>query len=424
VVLAVALLGGTGVFAWQLARFEQRRLTLDGVELPHGDAEPFVRALAADWYATEVTLDAGSRVVRATRHELGGRLDVERAVREVRAARGSAPIWERVWAIATGESGRFTFAREVQADATHAFMERLREHATVEPVASAGEGEGGEPGVTLNLLGSDAAIAEALAEDDVFVSLPVVRLEPPVHTRRSLRSARFDAIVSERETRYASTGELSGRANNIELAARHLDGTLIEPHGELSFNEIVGERTYARGFSPAVELTGGGRRTEGIGGGICQVAATLHAAAFFAGFEILEHHPHTRESSYIEPGLDSAVSWPNKDLRIKNPYPFYVRLHVRAYRGALRVALMGARRAPNVEWSTRVLHRIHRGTETEQARGMPAGEIEVLDEGEDGSVIERTRTIHWDEGVVTQTVELRYPVVHRLVRAGPGGASP
>src|SRR5690606_3409069 len=138
----VALLAAVGVFAWQLARFEQRRLTLDGVALPSGDAEPFVRALAADWHATELTLDAGSRVVRASRYELGGRLDVERAVREVRAARGSAPIWERALAMATGRSGQLTFAREVRTEDTHAFVARLRELATVEPVAAAYEGEG------------------------------------------------------------------------------------------------------------------------------------------------------------------------------------------------------------------------------------------------------------------------------------------
>lgn len=409
-------LASIGFGTWRLALFEQRALTMDGVELPPGDGERFVRALAADWYATEVTLDAGSRIVRATRHELGGRLDVERAVREVREARGGAPIWTRIAAMLSARS-ELTFARSVREDETHAFVEDLRRRATIEPIAGTHANEGGRAGVTLNLLGSTAAIRAALLSDDVYVELPVVRLEPPVHRRRSLRSARFDVIVAERETRYASTGELSGRANNIELAARLLDGSLIEPHGELSFNEVVGERTYERGFSPAVELTRGGRRTEGIGGGICQVAATLHAAAFFAGFEILEHHPHTRESSYIDAGLDSAVSWPNKDLRIKNPFPFYVRLHVRAYRGSLRVALMGARRAPRVEWSTRVVSRIPRGTETERVRGMPAGESVVVDEGEDGSVLERTRTIHWDDRAVTETVQLRYPVVHRLVRA-------
>lgn len=410
-------LASIGFGTWRLALFEQRALTMDGVELPPGDGERFVRALAADWYATEVTLDAGSRIVRATRHELGGRLDVERAVREVRVARGGAPIWTRIAAMVSAPSAELTFARSVREDQTHAFVEDLRRRATIEPIAGTHANEGGRAGVTLNLLGSTAAIRAALLSDDVYVELPVVRLEPPVHRRRSLRSARFDVIVAERETRYASTGELSGRANNIELAARLLDGSLIEPHGELSFNEVVGERTYERGFSPAVELTRGGRRTEGIGGGICQVAATLHAAAFFAGFEILEHHPHTRESSYIDAGLDSAVSWPNKDLRIKNPFPFYVRLHVRAYRGSLRVALMGARRAPRVEWSTRVVSRIPRGTETERVRGMPAGESVVVDEGEDGSVLERTRTIHWDDRAVTETVQLRYPVVHRLVRA-------
>lgn len=420
--VALAALALVTSAAVALARFEGRTLTLEGVEVPEGDPEPFVRALADDWYDTELTLDAGSIVVRATRRELGGRVDVERAIRELRAARGHAPIWTRAWALATDRDRRFTFARAVDHDAVHAYAEALRRRAEVRPLPATREGGGGRPGVTVNLSGAAAAIRDALLHDRLVVALPAVRIEPPVRTPPSLRSARFDAIVAEHETRYASTGELSGRANNIELAARLLDGTLIEPHGELSFNEIVGPRTYDRGFSPAVELTRGGRRTEGIGGGICQVAATLHAAAFFGGFEILEHHPHTRESSYIEAGLDAAVSWPNKDLRIRNPHPFYVRVLARAYRGSLRIALMGARRAPRVEWSTRVLQRIRRGVERIEERGLPAGEFEVLDEGEDGSVLARTRTIHWPQGPVTETVELRYPVVHRLVRAAPGAA--
>ncbi len=206
------------------------------------------------------------------------------------------------------------------------------------------------------------------------------------------------------------------------LAARALDGRLLEPGAELSFNELVGERTFERGFSPAVELTGGGRRTQGIGGGICQVAATLHAAAFFAGFDILEQHPHTRTSSYVPTGLDAAVSWPNKDIRIRNTLPYPVRLRVTAYRGKLRVALMGEAPAPRVEWSTQVLSSTPRGTQRVVLHNLPVGSSDVLDEGEDGMTLERTRTVFWPDGAITQTDRLRYPVVHRLIHVGPGGA--
>ena len=40
-----------------------------------------------------------------------------------------------------------------------------------------------------------------------------------------------------------------------------------------------------------------GRRVwlvDGIGGGTCQVSGTLHAAAFFAGLEVVERYPHSR----------------------------------------------------------------------------------------------------------------------------------
>lgn len=414
--LVVLALAGWGAHA--LARFEARALTLDGAELPPGDPAPFVRQLARDWYDTELSIDAGSTVLRASRRELGARLDVDGTVRELRAARGHAPVWERAWAAVTGAPGRFAWRISIDEDALRAAAEDLRRRAAIEPVPVGRESDG-RPGLTVDLLGAVAALRGALTSGALVVELPVRRIEAPEAPVREVRLARFTEVVSSYETRYGFGGDLFGRATNIELAARLLDGAQIAPGGELSFNEVVGERTFERGFMPAIELARGGRRTEGIGGGICQVAATLHAAAFFGAFDILEHHPHTRESSYIEPGLDAAVSWPRQDLRIRNPHSFPVRVSATAYRGTLRIALMGGHRAPRVEWSTRVLARIHRGVERQVDRNLPLGTEVVLDEGEDGSVLERVRIIHWPTGPVTERAELRYPVVHRLVRSGP-----
>ena len=407
----------------ELRAYESRPVTLAGVRLPAGDPETFVRRLAAQWHETELSLDAGSQVVRATRRELGGAVDADDALAALREARGDAPLHARVFNAWTDESRALDWDREVNEEITHAFLADLRRRASVDPEPTDVDGRGGRPGVSLNLTPATAAVAEALETDRVFLRLPVRPIAPAAYPVRDAHEARFTEVVAAHETRYAFYGEAAGRARNIELATRFLDGAVIEPGGELSFNEVVGERTFERGFAPAIELARGGRRTEGIGGGVCQAAATLHAAAFFAGFDITEHHPHTRNSSYIPAGLDAAVSWPNKDVRIQNPYPFHVRVRASAYRGTMRVELMGARRAPRVEWNTRVLHRAHAVVEREVDPRLPSGAEEVVDEGEDGSVLERTRTVFWSRGAATQSDRLRYPMVTRLVRVGPGAAA-
>ena len=416
----VAGLAVVGVGIWQLAEYEGQPVELDGAPLPSdGDPESFVRQLARQWHETELSIDAGSQIVRATRRELGGSVNVEQAVSEARAARGDAPIWTRLWAWVAQEPREIGWEREVTRSQTDAFVEELRSRTVVDPEARDFDGNGGRPGTGLNMVGASRAITEALNTDALVVRLPVRQVAAPRARLRTARTARFTEIVSAHETRYSPGGNLAGRSRNIELAAQLLDGQIIAPRSTLSFNDVVGERTFERGFAPAIELARGGRRTEGIGGGVCQVAATLHAAAFFAGFDIDEHHPHTRNSRYIPPGLDSAVSWPNKDLVVRNTHPFHVRVTATAYRGTLRIELMGARRAPRVEWNTRTVRRLRRATEREIDPNLPLGSEEVVDEGEDGSITERTRTVYWPAGAQTDTTTLRYPVVSRLVRAGP-----
>lgn len=416
--LCVAMLFGGGVLRWQLDAREALPATLEGEPLPMGDPAPFVRALAAEWHATELSIDAGAMVVRATRREAGGRLDVERTVAEARRARGHAPLHARVLAWLGDEPRELEWRIVRSREETRGFLEELRRRTSVDPEPRTRDGSGGRPGTSVDLVAGVDTVRDALASGALLVRLPVRAIEPPIERIRDPRRARYTEVVAAHETRYAHFGG-AGRAQNIELAARLLDGSTIGSGERLSFNHVVGERTFERGFAPAIELARGGRRTEGIGGGVCQVAATLHAAAFFAGFELVEHHPHTRNSSYIPAGLDTAVSWPNKDLVVQNPHPYPVRVHATAYRGVLRIELMGMERGPRVEWNTRVLRRMRRPTEREIDANLPLGSEEVVDEGEDGSLLERTRTVYWSDGAVTETERLRYPVVSRLVRTGP-----
>ena len=100
---------------------------------------------------------------------------------------------------------------------------------------------------------------------------------------------------------------------------------------------MVGERTAAFGFykSPVIR---DGILTEGTGGGICQVASTLHAAALLAGLGIVERTPHSRPSSYIPMGLDATVVFPRVDLKVRNPWPYPIVVRAHAAHGELEVS--------------------------------------------------------------------------------------
>ncbi len=136
----------------------------------------------------------------------------------------------------------------------------------------------------------------------------------------------FTKTLAVYETRYQAGGN---RGSNIERAASFFkDGIVLQPGDVLSFNTMVGPRNESNGFKRAPVIVGG-ELTEGDGGGTCQVSSTLHAAARFAGgFEFVERTPHSRPSSYILPGLDATVVWPDVDLKLKNSRDLPVKIAI------------------------------------------------------------------------------------------------
>ena len=133
-----------------------------------------------------------------------------------------------------------------------------------------------------------------------------------------------NVMISEYRTHFSNK---KNRTINVKLAASFLDGIFLMPGADFSYNAWVGERTEARGFkdAPVIEQ---GQMVEGIGGGACQVSSTVHAAALLAGLGILERSNHSLPSSYIPLGMDSVVSYPILDLRVKNTLARPVVLHV------------------------------------------------------------------------------------------------
>lgn len=109
------------------------------------------------------------------------------------------------------------------------------------------------------------------------------------------------------------------RSNNIYLATKAINNSVIFPGETFSFNQVVGKRTAEKGYLKAPVIVRG-EFSEDIGGGICQVSSTLFNAVDNAGLQIVQRFSHSRKVPYIPPGRDATVSWYGPDFVFKNKY--------------------------------------------------------------------------------------------------------
>lgn len=140
-------------------------------------------------------------------------------------------------------------------------------------------------------------------------------------------------------------GRTPGQRENAERAARAIDGTVIEPGGEFSFDHTVGSWTPDRGFVLA-PVSYDGELVVDWGGGVCQTSSTLYNAALVAGLQILERHRHNWAPGYVPAGRDAAVAQYKIDLRLRNPYRFPVKLRARVRLDGLCCEVLGKGRGP------------------------------------------------------------------------------
>lgn len=127
--------------------------------------------------------------------------------------------------------------------------------------------------------------------------------------------------IAQYSTNFDSS--LVNRTENLRLAAKALDGKLLAPGEQFSFNESVGERTAEAGYKEALIIVGN-TFTPGLGGGVCQVSSTLYNAVILAHLEIVERHRHSLPVEYVPPGQDATVAFPTLDFKFRNSTDAYL----------------------------------------------------------------------------------------------------
>ncbi|MHB8125472.1 MAG: VanW family protein [Desulfitobacteriaceae bacterium] len=141
-------------------------------------------------------------------------------------------------------------------------------------------------------------------------------------------------------TTYFSPQDLA-RTNNIKLAANALDGILIAPGADFSFNKVVGYRTAATGYQKA-NIISGEQFVLGDGGGVCQNSGTLYQAVLQAHLVVLERNSHSLPVTYLPKDADATVVYDSLDFRFQNDSKGYLLISAHTGSNWLRIQLFGS----------------------------------------------------------------------------------
>jgi vancomycin resistance protein YoaR len=236
-------------------------------------------------------------------------------------------------------------------------------------------------------------------------------------TREKLGNLDVSHVMGWFETKFGMVEK--DRTYNLKVAAEKLNGHIIMPGEEFSFNAIVGARTENEGFRVA-HVIQAGEMIDGLAGGTCQISSTLHGAAFFAGMEMTNNRPHSRPSAYITMGMDATVVYPSVDFKMKNPYDFPVAIRYVVAQGVVRTEILGkARPYDKIVFEREVLEETPFQSITREDPTLPIGAQIVEQAGFPGYKLERRR-VFWKDGkkVKTDKRKLEYPPTMEYVRVG------
>ena len=165
------------------------------------------------------------------------------------------------------------------------------------------------------------------------LSLPMEYVEPEIYRD----GVYFRDVLGSCETKH-NTNE--NRNTNLRLLCAALDGVILQPGEEFSYNETVGERTAERGYKPAPAYSGT-RLTDAIGGGVCQGSTTLYNCVLLADLEVITRLCHGATVSYVPLGLDATVNWGTTDFQFRNSSDFPIKLQAEVSDGYVRMQILG-----------------------------------------------------------------------------------
>ena len=233
-------------------------------------------------------------------------------------------------------------------------------------------------------------------------TIPLQTLYPKV-TTDDIGMEAFPDLLSSYSTSYASSN--SNRSTNIALAASKLNGKVLMPGEEFSFNGTVGKRTTQAGFKTATVYSNVQVTTD-VGGGICQVSSTLYNAVLKANLDITYRTNHTFTVGYVPIGLDATVSWGSPDFKFKNSRSYPIKIVATTSNKRLYIKIYGLKE--NIEYEVELVSyktgSVPYSTVYTTDSSLAKGKTKVVQSGSNGAKSEAYKVLKLNGKEVSRTL--------------------
>jgi vancomycin resistance protein YoaR len=271
-------------------------------------------------------------------------------------------------------------------------------------------------GIKVDISETEKEIKDNILKNKFICEVITNKKEPKIKKSQLIN---IDKVLGSYSTKF--DGGVSGRTQNIKLAAQRTSDVLLMPGETFSYNEHTKKRTASNGYKNAPVIVQGVVQ-EGIGGGVCQVSTTLYNATLYAGLEYVELRNHSIPSSYAPKGRDATVADGSIDFVFKNnlEYPIYIKNSVN-----------GNIVTCNIYGSSKDKKNINILTNTDQVSVAPIkkvddptlerGKDKVLEKGRDGYVVSTYRVYKDTDGNIIKKEKVAksyYPKKQGVIAVG------
>lgn len=248
-----------------------------------------------------------------------------------------------------------------------------------------------------------------------------LKITYPNVTTNQIGNEAFPDLLSQFSTSFTSSG--CNRSNNIILSSAKLNGLVLMPGEEFSYNQAVGQRTRAAGFREAGAYSNG-KVVQEVGGGICQVSSTLYNAVLYANLEIVERTNHYFNPGYVKAGLDATVSWGGPDFRFRNNRNYPIRIVTDTSGKKLKVYIYGLKTDDDctVVLDPRYISSVPYKTTYQNDASLATGETRVISSGSNGCKTATYKYVYDKNGTLISSECISrdtYSPHNKVVAVGP-----
>ena len=261
--------------------------------------------------------------------------------------------------------------------------------------------------------------AEKLLEQDKEEYTIPLKITVPKTTINDLGDEAFPDLLATFSTTYDSSNY--NRSTNIELASKKMNGTVVMPGENFSYNTVIGKRTLEAGYKEGTAYIGG-KIVPDVGGGVCQLSTTLYNTALLANLKIIDRSNHLFLTGYVAASRDATVYYGSIDFVFQNTRSYPIKIVSNSKNGVCKVSIYGIKEEVEYEVviQSKITSYINQTTTYKDDPTLEKGKEVVEQYGSNGCRSEAYRILKLNGKVVSQDLLSKdtYKPLERIIRRG------